>query len=87
MELYFKNKKGQLEEVKFQSVLIHKLRKAGFQMENLDYVVGVVQRSKKPSKVVINITFDEGTDNIDGFHVYETPIVEMEDHDNSTQII
>ena len=87
MEIYYKNIDGQLEQTTFKAILDSKLREAGFEMENLDYIVGVVQRSKRPSRVVVNIFFKEGTDKIEGLHVYETPIVEMEDDDNSRQIV
>lgn len=93
MELYFKNEKGQLELTTLKDLLNYSFSKAGYEMDigNFEggnhHWVGVVQKSKKPSKVVTNILFKEDCNKITGLHVYETPIITVEDDDNSKQIV
>ncbi len=93
MELYFKNKNGQLEETNLMQILSKSLEIANFKMDNGSFEgenckwIGVVQKSKNKTQVVTNITFLDDGNTITGLHVYKNPIIQVVDEDNSEQII
>lgn len=93
MEIYIKNSEGQLQETNLRQILSYAFEKAKFKMENGSFEgenhmwVGIIQESKKPSKVVTNICFEEDGNTITELKVFETPIVRVEDENNSKQII
>lgn len=93
MEIYIKNSKGQLEETSLYNILNLAFGVSGLKMDNgsfpgEDYKwIGVVQESKKPSEVVVNILFNEKGDTITGVKVYETPIKRVVDRDNSRLVV
>lgn len=97
MELYFKNKNGQLQETTLEDILVKAFSEAKFKMDNGSFVgdnhrwVGVVQKCKKEDKsesqVLTNITFMNDKNTITGLHVYETPIIKVVDDENSRQIV
>jgi Cu/Zn superoxide dismutase len=93
MEIFIKNENGLLQQTSIMSLLGIAFKKAKFKIdaatfrgENHNWI-GVVQESKKPSEVVVNITFEDDGNTILGVHVYETPIKTVVDSDNSKQII
>jgi hypothetical protein len=93
MEIYYKNSAGQLEETSLVGLLKSAFEKAGLKMNNGLFVgenhqwIGIVQESKKPSEVTVNITFDEKGNNITGLKVFESPIKRVVDNDDMKQII
>lgn len=93
MELYIKNKKGQLEETTLMQIFSKALDKSGFKRENGSFDgedhnwIGIVQESKKPSEVTTNITFRDDGNTITGVRVYESPIKRVVDDENSKCII
>ena len=93
MEIYFKNSKGQIEETNLKGLLILALINAGFEMENGRFEgenhnwIGIVQESKKPSRVVTNICFEDDGNTITGLKVFEAPIKTIVEEDNSKQVI
>ena len=92
MEIYIKNKEGLLEETTLRKVLIEQLEYkfeldiGSFNGENYNWI-GIEQESKAPSKVSVNIIFEDDGNTIQEIKVYEVPLVTIEDNDNSKQII
>ena len=92
MEIYRKNTDGQLEETTLKDLLKFALQVGDFEMDNGSFLaeghhwVGIVQKTDKPSKILVNINFNDD-DEITEVHVFETPIKLVEDDDNAIQII
>ena len=93
MELYFKNSEGQLQETNLRQILLNVLNIANFQMDNGSFDgenykwIGIVQKSKNKTQIVVNITFLGDGNTITGLHVYETPIIQIVDEENSRQLV
>ena len=93
MELYIKNKKGQLEQTSLYDVLKNKLNNDGFKVKADSFSdessrwLAILQESEKPAIVCINITFDYDSDNIQDINVYESPIITIIDDDNMKKIV
>lgn len=93
MELYIKNKKGQLEETNLKSVLELALSKADFRIDNGAWHdenhqwIEIKQRSKKPSEVTVTISFDLDGNKLHEIQVHESEILEVIDDENMKCII
>ena len=93
MEIYLKNNEGVLQETTIMEVLKIALKKAKIKMDNgrlsddSSQWVGIVQESKAPSEVTINLAFEEDGNSIMDVRVYESPIKRVVDEDNSRCIV
>lgn len=92
MKIYFGKNKKESRQVSLRALLTSKLLESGFKLDNGSFEgeshawVGVVQETKKPSQVLVNICFND-EDAITEVKVYETPIITTLDNDQSKQII
>ena len=93
MEIFYKNKQGQLEETNLKTLLSNAFKEAGFTLDNgrfegEDYSwVGVIQENKSPSEITTNICFKDDDNTITQLKIFEAPIERVVVEDRSRQII
>lgn len=93
MELYIKNKQGQLEEVSLINVFEKALNDAGFEMDNGSFQgedhswIGIIQNGIRECEILTNIQFKSNGNKVCGLNVYTTPIKTILDKDNSVKLV
>lgn len=93
MEIYYKNSRGRLVATTLMKALDTALKNSEFKMDNGSFPgenynwIGIIQKNNTPSEVTINIIFEDDGNTIIGVKVFETPIIEIVDHDNTRQLI
>ncbi len=92
MEIFLKNKKGQLEETTLYNILLKALEKnydteeGKFDGENYNWI-NIIRESKKQSQVTICFAFEDDFNTIDEINIYEAPIKRIVVEDEMNQII
>lgn len=92
MKLYFKNKKGQLEETTLFDVLKKSLKingniKSGSFSDNSGKWIEIDQESENSSLVTVGLSFEPTGNLIDGISVHEAKIKRVVDVENSKKIV
>lgn len=92
MELYRKNKEGQLQETNLRFVLKKQFANAGYEVElgrNNDESARWLEIKKEDNKtqVTISILFEEDYNAIDEINIFSAEIKRVVDEENSIRII